>query len=380
MEGLNLEDLNFTDINSLNLFDENGEKVKEESINNEGSNNPGEEQNNTPNNLEENINTDGDGSGDSGQESVANQGKETNQVQAGKTDNGEGGDSSSPKMNETEQLYSNLAAEFKAKGVLPGLDDVTKIKSLEDINKALENEVTSRLDNKQSVISDAISAGAPLDEVSEKVNAIEKLKSINPEFIEDDSNIEFRKTAIVQDFIDKGYGEERAQTLAQRSIDAGTDVEDAKFAIKNIIASEEKSLSSIIEKAKSDEEKSLNNIKDYISSTPEVIPGIKLTDSQKDELYSQITTSVDSNKNNAFMVAQKKDPIGSRIKLEALFYLTKGLTDFSLFGAATETKVANNIENLLRGAKFTEEGKVQTQIKDNNSSFVLSDLKDLEIE
>ena len=81
------------------------------------------------------------------------------------------------------------------------------------------------------------------------------------------------------------------------------------------------------------------------------------------------------------MQAQKADPIGSRIKLEALFFLTKGLSDFSLFGEQkTQTKITNNIENLLRGAKFTEEGKIDTNVSDNNSNFKLSDLKDLEIE
>ncbi len=124
---------------------------------------------------------------------------------------------------------------------------------------------------------------------------------------------------------------------------------------------------------------SLNSIKSYISTTPEVIPGIVLSDSQKDELYNQITTDL-GNKENAFVQAQKADPIGSRIKLEALFYLTGGLKDFSVFGTRAESKITNNIENLLRGANFTEEGKVDTNVSDENSNFKLSDLKDLEIE
>jgi hypothetical protein len=78
--------------------------------------------------------------------------------------------------------------------------------------------------------------------------------------------------------------------------------------------------------------------------------------------------------------AQKADPIGSRIKLETLFFLTKGLTDFSIFGNKAETKISNNIENLLRGANFTEAGSVDTSSQDNNSNFKLSDLKDFDIE
>ena len=167
--------------------------------------------------------------------------------------------------------------------------------------------------------------------------------------------------------------------MAQRSIDDGTDVEDASEALSSLIRSEEESLNNIIDSAKQRENDNLNNIKNYISTTPEVIPGINLTDSQKDELYNQITTDVGDNE-SAFEIAQKADPISMRIKIEALHYLTGGFKDFSIFGAKQETKITNNIENLLRGANFTSDGKVDTQSVDSNSNFKLADLKDLEIE
>jgi len=379
MEELNLGDLNF-DTDTLQLFDEST-----------GVQEPKADGTTPPSttvadaavaNVTNDTNTDGEGKDpvDPNLESVADQSKDKNQVQAGETPNGkEGSDSSSPKLNETEQLYSNLAAEFKAKGILPELDDVSSIKSMKDIEEAIKKSVDSRLTERQKVIEDAQKAGAPITEVSQKVDTIDKLKQVTPEFIRDDNNIQFRKTAIVQDFIEKGYGADRAEAMAQRSIDAGTDIEDAEFALDSLIKSEEASLKIIIDNAKAGEKESLNNIKDYIAKTPEVIPGIELTDSQKDELYNQITTDL-GNKDNAFMVAQKADPIGSRIKLEALFYLTGGLKDFSIFGNKAESKITNNIENLLRGANFTQEGSVDTNVADGNSNFKLSDLKDLTIE
>ena len=375
MEELNLGDLDF-DTSNIQLFEE-GVDIKPSESDKEG-------EKNTPANAEENNKqkkTDGDDLANAGQESVADQDKDKNQVQAGKkpTQNGEGSNSSSPKLNETEQLYSTLAAEFKAKGILPGLDDIESIKSLSDIEDAIKKTIESGLTDRQKFIEDAQRSGAPVTEVSEKINTIEKLKQVTPEYLRDDSNIEFRKTAIIQDFIDKGYGEDRAASMAQRSIDAGTDIEDAEFALASLINSEQNSLNSIIESAKQDEKDSLKDIKSYISDTQEVIPGIKLTDSQKDELYNQITSDL-GNKENAFMQAQKADPIGSRIKLETLFYLTKGLTDFNVFGAKAESKITNNIENLLRGASFTNQGSVDTDVSDSNSNFKLSDLNDLTIE
>ena len=380
MEELNLGDLSF-DTDSLGLFDENGnQETKAPAGNKPAADGTPPASDNDGKGIDDNTNSDGEGDPKDSSESVAGQDKDkNNQVQAGKTaDSDEGGNSSSPKLNETEQLYSNLAAEFIAKGVLPELD-VTKIKSLKDIEDAIQQKINDSLTDKQKAIDEAVKAGAPVNQVTQMHNTIEKLEKVTPEFIGNENNIEFRRTAIAQDFIDKGYDVDRAKSLAQRSIDAGTDVEDAEFALKNLIASERTKLKSTIDAAKEKETRSLNDIKDYISSTPEVLPGIALTDSQKDQLYNQITTEVD-NKENAFIKAQKADPIGSRIKLEAIFMLTDGLKDLSVFGNKAETKASNKIENLLRGTKFTEDGKVDTNVADPESNFKLSDLKDLEIE
>ena len=56
------------------------------------------------------------------------------------------------------------------------------------------------------------------------------------------------------------------------------------------------------------------------------------------------------------------------------------MKDFSVFTNKAETKISNSIENLLRGANFTETGAINTDVPDENSTFKLSDLKDLEIE
>ena len=373
MEELNLEDLDF-DTSGIQLFDDK-EDIPQNSTQDEKT--VKEEASPAEATIEE-INTDSDDDASASQESVADQSKDTNQVQAGKTTEGAGGDSSSPKLNENEQLYSKLAAEFKAKGVLPELD-TEKIKSLEDIESAIRSKIENSLTDRQKAIEEAQKVGAPVNKVVEVTETISKLKKITPEYVGNPDNVNFRRTAIIQDALSKGYDQERASSIAERSIEAGTDIEDAKFALESINKKEESSLEKIIGDVKEKENDSLNNIKSYISETKEVIPGIQLNDSQKDELYDQITTDL-GGKDNAFMKAQKSDPIGSRIKLETLFFITKGLTDFSVFNSIAETKVSSNLEDLIRGASFTESGGVNTTVKDSRSNFKLSDLKDLEIE
>jgi len=367
MEELTLADLNFDDDAVFQPF-----KADDKELENLGKNAGGsEEEKNKPK---------GDDAAKADQESVADKGKD-NQVQGGKTTDGneEGSNSSSPKPNDTEQLYSNLATQFKTSGVLPGLENVEDIKSLADLNKAIEKEVDSRLTDTQRTIKEAASVGLNATEVSKQLDVVAKLKAVPEEFITSDANLEFRRKIIAQDFLSRGYGKERADNLAQRSIDAGTDVDDAKFALQSVVSIEEKKIADAIQAAKDDEKESINSIKEHLDKTEEVVPGIKLTTEQRNELYTQMTTDL-GNKENAFMKALKADPIGSRIKQEAIFFITKGFTDFSVFGNAKETEVSKNIETLLRGADFTEAGRVNTDVPDPDGTFTLADLKDLEIE
>lgn len=370
MEGLNLNDLSF-DTSSDDVFDvfatkpevKAGEPAKDITI-------P------TPNSEEkkviETITT---------PESVAKKEEDkTNQDGKAPEAKKEGTDSSSPTPNDTEKLYSSLAAEFKAKGILSNLDlDKDKIASMDDINNAITKEVESRLSARNKTIEDAVKAGVPAEEASRQLKSIGKLKAITDEYVSGEGNEEFRMNVIAQDFINKGFAKDKALAMAQRSIDSGDDVEDAITALKEIVKSEEGKLNSLISSKKEEETSALNNIKTYVDKEDEIIPGVKLTLAQKQELYDQITTDL-GNKENAFVQAQKADPLGSRMKLEALFYLTKGLKDFSVFGNAKETSISKGIESLLRGANFTGDGKIITDSKDDMSTFTLKDLEGVKFE
>ena len=57
-------------------------------------------------------------------------------------------------MNDSEQLYSTLASHLITKGALSDLDPST-IKSVDDLNAAIEKEAMSRLDSKQKAIREA---------------------------------------------------------------------------------------------------------------------------------------------------------------------------------------------------------------------------------
>jgi len=366
MEGLNLEDLNFED--DANVFDAFAETTGDK---------PEGEELNIQNPAEENTNIPASES-PSGSESVATGDEIKIQGQADKANSEVEADSSSPKLNDSEKLYSTLATHLITKGALSDLDPST-IKSVDDLNAAIEKETLSRLDSKQKAINEAMNVGAPTTEVAKTVDMIEQLKGITEDQVNHVNNDELRLNLIAQDFINKGYDSNRAQTMAQRSIDAGTGVDDAKFALDVILKGEQRKYEGLIEAAKMEEEKSIASIKDYLGSEKNALADIKLNSDQQEEIFSQMTTDA-GNKRSKFIDYQVQNPVQSRVQLETLYYLTKEFTDFSVFGAKATTKASNDLESLLRGTNFTEDGRVQTEVQDARSSFGLKDLKDLEID
>lgn len=313
-----------------------------------------------------------------GSESVANEDK-GNQGQADEAKDEKGGNSSSPKLNDSEQLYSTLATHLINKGALSDLDP-KEIKTVEDLNAAIQKEAENRLDAKQKLIDEALSVGAPAAPIAEISEIIEKLENVTEEKLSDEANDSLRLNLIAQDFVNKGYDAARAATLAQRSIDSGTGVEDAKFALAGIIDHEKNRRQGIIDKAKDDEKESLNQIKDTLADEKNALGGIKLDTAQQQEVFKQMTTGIAGTRETAFIKYQKENPIESRVKLETVFYLTKGLTDFSIFGVNAKTEASKDLETLLRGASFTEDGKIETEVKDPNANFSVKDFKDLEID
>ena len=308
---------------------------------------------------------------------IVAEGNDDNQGQADKAKGNEGSDSSSPKLNDSEKLYSKLATHFLNSEVLSDLDP-NEIKSLEDLKTAFSKETEKRLDYKQKAISEAMKVGVPVTAVSQKLEGIEKLEGIDPEKLRTPEAQEVRFNLMVMDAINKGYDPERAKIMAQRNVDAGTDIDDATYALKAVTEFEKNGYQSLLKEAQDNENTALLKIKKEIGAKEGVLPNIILSTSQQEDLYKKITTDV-GNRESEFVQYQKANPIQSRVKLEALFHLTKGLTDFSIFSSGAKTEANEEFETLLRGTNFTESGKIVTEVLDPMSNFALKDLQGLEI-
>lgn len=141
--------------------------------------------------------------------------------------------------------YSSIASAFKEDGVSI-FSDVTD-DELKDLNSAeafenlisskIDAEVDSRLNEVQRRINESLKLGVDPDEIKVFESSLANLKAITDEQLEDESDegLNIRKSLIYTDLINRGFSKERAAKEVQKSINASTDIEDAKDALQSNI-------------------------------------------------------------------------------------------------------------------------------------------------
>lgn len=231
MEGLNMD--NILDSQQVEqMFSEN-----QDSSNNEVSQE--ENENNSDNNEEETTSsTEVDITKMFGDlESV---GSEENNEDNGEASTSEKGDSAPNKnLNSsiTNSPWNQLAKACRDEGVFPDLSDdvLNNIKDAGDFRKMIDDQVASSLDERQKRIEKALNNGAEPTELENYEKIINYLNSIPEEklFEESDEGETLRKQILYQDFINKGFSNERAQKMVLKSVESQNDIEDVKDALES---------------------------------------------------------------------------------------------------------------------------------------------------
>lgn len=142
------------------------------------------------------------------------------------------GEGTPPKNN----LYSSIAEAFQVDGIFSDLtnEDISKIQTAEDFANAIEKQIQAKFDERQRRIDKALNNGIEPQQIQVFETSIANLNRITEDNLKDESDagINLRKSLIVRDYLNRGYDEQKALALAQRSFDAKTDIEDAKFALQ----------------------------------------------------------------------------------------------------------------------------------------------------
>lgn len=173
-------------------------------------------------------------------------------------DNKEKEDTSS-KEETSPNFYSSIAKAFAEDGVFQDLNDETlsKVTDAESFRELIEQKIQSQLDDRQKRIDDALNAGIEPTQVQKYENGMKILNGITEEAIneEGEKGEKLRKNIIYEDYIQRGFSKERAMKAVERSIAAGTDIEDAKESLQSCKEQLTKSYNDAVAEAKAEKEK-----------------------------------------------------------------------------------------------------------------------------
>ena len=286
------------------------------------------------------------------------------------------GDGTSPK-----NFYSSIAKALKEEGIFPDLDDegLSKVKDPEDFRDLIDQQIKAGLDERQKRINEALNVGVEPTEIRRYENTMNFLDSIKEENISDegDKGENLRKNLIYQDFINRGYSKERAAREVQKSFNAGTDIDDAKEALKSNIDFFRDKYDELVNDAKSEAEEEekvrkeqAEKLKSSILNDKDVFGDLSVDKSTRQKIYDNIAKPVykDPETGEYFTAIQKYEMENRTDFLKnigLLFTLTDG---FKNLDGLVKGKVKKEVKKGLRELEHTLNNTARTS--DGNLKFV----------
>lgn len=256
-------------------------------------------------------------------------------------------------------IYKTLSEFLKEEGIV---DEVFEDKdSLFNYFKSVaENEIKewrSNLPQEITTIIENYEQGVPFDELLNITSNQIRLDSIDEEVLSD--NLELQKNLVRNYYLSKGFNESKIEKMISKSLELDELEEEATEALSELKELEAERLEELKERTKQEQEEqrlayeqTINNLNNTIKETKEIIPGIKLDDKAKKDLFNMITkpaTQKDGVNYSQVMLLREKDPIGFEVKLN--YYAKLGLFDenpkFDLITKKSETKALNKLEKQL---------------------------------
>lgn len=135
-------------------------------------------------------------------------------------------------------VYSSIAKALKDDGIFPDFDDdeIAAVKTADDFAEFIDKAVDARFDEKQRRMNEAINNGVQPDTVSSYERTLEWLNGVEESSITDESEDgeKLRRYLIYNDFIKRGYSQDRANREVEKSFKSGSDIEDAQDALEGL--------------------------------------------------------------------------------------------------------------------------------------------------
>ena len=309
------------------------------------------------------------------------------------TDHGEESDGTSPNDN----FYSSIANALAVDGIFPNLDEETVKKAVdaETFSELIEAEINARFDDRQKRISQALENGVEPNDIKKYENTLSYINTITDAAIAEESEKgeQLRYNLIYQDFINKGMTPDKAKKFTDRTVEAGTDVEDAKEALlsnKEFFAGEYNKLLQNAQK-QADEEKAertkqAKQLETSLLNDKQLFGDMEIGKDIRKKAFDTITKPVfkDPETGQYLTAIQKYEAEHKADFLKytgLIFAMTNGFKDFDSFAKGKVKKEVKKglkeLEHTLNNTRRNSDGSLRmvTNQKEDPNSFLSGKLQ-----
>lgn len=291
---------------------------------------------------------------------------EPESVGSGKDDDKKEKEDAIKQGSSSPNFYSSMAKALKEDGIFPDLEDDTvgEVNNPEAFLDLIKKQIQAGLDERQKRIDDALNAGIEPTEVKKYENTLAYLDSISEDSLKDEGEEgeKLRKRLIYQDFINRGYSEERATREVQKSLNSGSDIEDAKEALKSNKEFFKEQYDTVVEEAKKEEEKEktklkeqADNLKKSILEDKNLFGEVEVDKPTRQRVFDNISKPVYRDPNTgSYLTALQKYEMENRIdflkNVGLIFTLTDG---FKNLNGLVKGKIKKEVNKGLRELEQT---------------------------
>ena len=267
-------------------------------------------------------------------------------------------------------ISSSIAEALVDEGALLTLskERLNEIKTTEDLIEAFKEDLRNQLDDEQKRISEALNYGVEPTRIQQYEQWIKTLDSVTDEILEgeDEQNENYRKNLIYQNYKSKGFDDDDAREMVNRSVESGKDIDDAKKALSSLKKYYQKAYTEEVDNAKKEYEKHVASQKKQFEELKNSILDDKenfyeqfeLPKSARQKVFNVVAKATVEDGDNKITPLQafiKNDPNKANKIIGTLYVLTDGFTKFDgIMKGTVKKQVRQSVRNLEKALTNTE--------------------------
>lgn len=296
-----------------------------------------------------------------------------------------------------DNFYSSIANALAVDGIFPNLDDETVKKAVdaETFSDLIEAEINARFDEKQQRISKALENGVEPTDIKKYESTLDYINKITDAAIAEESEKgeQLRYNLIYQDFLNKGMSPDKAKKYTDRTINAGTDVEDAKEALQSNKEYFSGEYNRLLQEAqqqadedKAERSKQAKQLQTSLLKDKNLFGDMEISNDVRKKAFETVSKPVYRDPETGdYLTALQKYEIEHRadfLKYTGLiFAMTNGFKDFDSFAKGKVKKEMRkglrDLEKTLNNTSRSKDGSLRmiTSQKDDSDSFISKGMK-----